>query len=200
MDPTFDFHMRKPIALDGTTSPAPSSAASQVLPHPQEAERDESPPNADYNHLTPWSAVYQNRPLPMGAERSSQSKTETPTIHDNPPVMDRQSHHLRNNKEWVIFWYECTTRKRLEVLPNRAHFPGIQTNDLFVHWISNAQPRRCQVWIATLEGENILWEAMRWGQMQQGRHFIIRSQGVPSLVEKSTWDRTYRRRSSTIIN
>ncbi|TFK65871.1 hypothetical protein BDN72DRAFT_845051, partial [Pluteus cervinus] len=124
----------------------------------------------------------------------------------SPPVMIRQRLRMRQEEgvqkeEVIVPWYNCRTPSRLSAPPRGDHFPGIQSGDLFVHWIANT--RQCQVWMATaVDDANIQWEPARWGQpLHQGRHLIIRSmEGKPSAVEKSTWEKTYRRKVSPIVD
>ncbi|TFK65459.1 hypothetical protein BDN72DRAFT_860621 [Pluteus cervinus] len=168
--------------------------------HDQGDEQDERSRNTNDNPYVP--------PYPYFVPTFNAVQVRKPdAIHFNTQtVMARHSHRMRKEdrmqKEGVIVpWYECNTPSRLATPPKGDHFPGIQQGDFFVHWISNT--KQCQVWMAiAVDGADVLWEPAEWGQqIQQGRYLIIRSkEGKPSAVEKSTWEKTYRRKVSPIVD
>ncbi|TFK60926.1 hypothetical protein BDN72DRAFT_864002 [Pluteus cervinus] len=143
------------------------------------------------------------------AASTSSSTIRSPTITmpktlpltQTPPVMTRLLHGVRD-KSRDLHWFQCKTPSPLRSPPNSKFFPKVQTGDLFVHWVG---PKvQCQVWEATVMEQNVTWVALKWGHAFTqakfaGCHFVITLNGKPSAVEKSTWEKTYRRRDSPII-
>lgn len=101
-----------------------------------------------------------------------------------------------------IAWFESRTHTLLEALPNRDRFQGLSTGDLFICW--SDQECACRVWRAKVvrRTEDPIWDVIGWGELDTStqRYFVVTASGLPSWVEKSTWDKAYRRPETCLIH
>lgn len=107
--------------------------------------------------------------------------------------MRSESHRFRNTQEGVR-WYECKLTNRLLYPPDKAHFPGLQSDDIFVNWIGHQW--ECQVWQAVTLSTLVTWVPLQWGDNREARRFVVTDGGFPSFVAESTWVKKYKRRVS----
>lgn len=100
---------------------------------------------------------------------------------------------MRNGES--IFWFDCRTPRILEAPPDRDRFKGLIHNDLFISW--GDKEAGCRVWKARVarRAGDLTWDPIEWGELDSStlRYFVITNSGQPSWVEKTTWERSYRR-------
>ncbi|TFK58412.1 hypothetical protein BDN72DRAFT_865960 [Pluteus cervinus] len=124
---------------------------------------------------------------PPGSHTDFPGRFEMPNIPVlvRPEIMDRQRH-------CDLHYFHCKTSGRLESPPDQTHFPDLVAEDFFVHWVSHLA--QCQIWVASSVGLEAQWEPLKYGhQFADGRQLVVTAKGVPSKVEKSTWEKRYRR-------
>ncbi|PPQ82157.1 hypothetical protein CVT26_008795 [Gymnopilus dilepis] len=99
----------------------------------------------------------------------------------------RTSKHREQKGETAWFENSKAVKGRLEYPPAAVICRGLNQGDFFLHWISF--PDCCQVWTYT----NGHWRSVRWGyKSKEGRRLIItENERVPSLVQESTYAKTY---------
>lgn len=107
--------------------------------------------------------------------------------------MTRKQRRMRGGEN--IAWFECRTNSTLAEPPGRGQFQGPLTGDLFISWGDEEQA--CRVWkVEVSNRQKVTWEDVKWGQINIpiSKYFAITASGMPSWVEKSTWEKNYRRK------